>query len=162
VVTVGQVTRSTAPCRRRLVGSGTPVRGTGLSDRLSPVVAPRCPERPPATLSQPCGLACATEFCTRCTNSSLRFRTAERRGERAHVKSLARPPCVSARTREAAGQHPAHPTPPPTIPTIPTIPLSPFSPPCLGAAATQKHHPNCFCSRFRIRLSASDTRCFTT
>ena len=42
VRTAGQMTRSAGPCRRHVVGSGTPLRGAGPSDAF-PVVVPPLP-----------------------------------------------------------------------------------------------------------------------
>jgi hypothetical protein len=53
VRTAGQVT---LPSNRRLVGSGTPLRGAQPPDALFRWSFPLCPERPPATLCQPSGL----------------------------------------------------------------------------------------------------------
>jgi hypothetical protein len=70
VRSAGRATLSAGPSNRRLVGSGTPVRGAGPTDALFRWSFPFCPERPPATLCQPSGLAYATEFRGKCPNSS--------------------------------------------------------------------------------------------
>jgi hypothetical protein len=62
VRSAGRATLRAGPSNRRLVGSGTPVRGAGPTDALFRWSFPLCPERPPATLCQPSGLAYATEF----------------------------------------------------------------------------------------------------
>ena len=46
-----------------------PRRGARPSDAVFRRSFPLCPERPPATLCQPCGLASTTEFCGKYPNS---------------------------------------------------------------------------------------------
>ena len=50
-----------------------PRRGARPSDAVFRWSFPLCPERPPATLCQPCGLASASEFGGKCPNSSARI-----------------------------------------------------------------------------------------
>jgi hypothetical protein len=69
VRTAGQATLRAGPSNRRLVGSGTPVRGAEPSDALFRWSFPLCPERPSATLCQPSGLSHAAEFRGKCPNS---------------------------------------------------------------------------------------------
>ena len=51
--------------------SGTPPQGARPSDAVFRCSFHRCPERPPATLCQPCGLGSASEFSRECANPSL-------------------------------------------------------------------------------------------
>jgi hypothetical protein len=63
----GQVTWNEGPCRRQVVAAVSsprfwhPSPGCSAIRRRSPVVVPLCPERPPATLCQPCGLGSPAE-----------------------------------------------------------------------------------------------------
>ena len=78
------------PARADQGAALAPLPGCSLSDAAFRWSFPPCPERPPATLWQPCGLASASEFSRKCPNSSplLLWRRGLGRGGRHAGKPL--------------------------------------------------------------------------